>query len=103
MGERPVQGDRGTGEGSGPGSAIVTSEHTRALLDASGPKRVLILARGQVDVVDEDLLRTEEYAGALKVASTDDLAAMAALSSPDKADVDVLASLLQAAVDDLAA
>lgn len=84
-------------------AAVVTPEHVRALLRTSGRERVLIVLKGGVEVVDAASLESPKYAGALHVASSRDLDSMAALSSPDKADPEALASLLQAAVAELGA
>ncbi|MBT2479746.1 hypothetical protein [Streptomyces sp. ISL-94] len=91
------------GTADGPRLTTVTTDHVRALLDSSGEERVLIVIRGQVEVVDVAKLQEPEYSGALHVASSRDLDAMAALSPPHKAHPDVLASVLQAAVNQLGA
>ncbi|GHB51167.1 hypothetical protein GCM10010347_21140 [Streptomyces cirratus] len=94
------------GPGTPPGSpsTTVTPDHVRALLEhAAGEERVLIVIQGRVEVVAAARLRDPAYEGALEVASTQDLDAMSALSPPQKADPEILASVLQAAISRLGA
>ncbi|MFJ6722419.1 hypothetical protein [Streptomyces sp. NPDC091259] len=87
----------------GTGNMTVTPDHVRALLDASNEEKVLICIAGRVEVVGAADLQESRYTGVLRVVSSADLAAMAALGPPQKADPKVLASLLQAALSQLGA
>lgn len=93
----------GPGKPPGSQSTTVTPDHVRALLEHAGEERVLIVIQGRVEVVLTARLQEPAYEGALEVASTRDLDAMSALSPPQKADPEVLASVLQAAVTRLGA
>lgn len=93
----------GPGEPPGSRSTTVTADHVRALLEHADEERVLIVIQGRVEVVAAARLRDPAYEGALEVASTQDLDAMSALSPPQRADPEVLASVLQAAVARLGA
>lgn len=87
------------GEGPGP----VTRHHVRELLEAEGDGSALVVLEGRAEVVSADDLGSDRYAGALEVASGEELTRHAVPGSRSDAELDALAAALNTMVAKLGA
>ena len=87
------------GEGPGP----VTRQHVRELLEARDDGSTLVVLEGRAQVVSADDLRSDRYAGALEVASGEELTRQATPGSHSDGELDALAAALNTMVAKLGA
>jgi hypothetical protein len=79
---------------------IVSPDDITALLGAEDAESVLVLIEGRTQVVPERTLDSEQYAGALRIITRDDLEARLG-AQPSEHDIAEQAATLDTAVSEL--
>ncbi|MFE9676901.1 hypothetical protein ACFYO5_22575 [Streptomyces sp. NPDC006259] len=101
QGDPPAGVEKPAQEGEAPGP--VTRQHVRELLEARDDGPTLVVVEGRAQVVSADDLRSDRYAGALEVASGEELTRRATPSPDSEGELDALAATLNTMVAKLGA
>ncbi|MFC4004694.1 hypothetical protein ACFS2C_24575 [Prauserella oleivorans] len=79
----------------------ITADHVRALLESELSEPNLVVLEGRVSVLDASDLGSQRYAGALVVASREDLHGRLGDREPSERELTELAAGLEAGVSNL--
>ncbi|HZA08595.1 hypothetical protein [Mycobacterium sp.] len=82
---------------------IITADDVRRLLAADEPDAVLVLVQGRTEVVPSGLLDSDEFRGALQVATRDELFDRLGSAEPSERELEEQAAALDTAVSELGA
>ncbi|WP_221352024.1 hypothetical protein [Streptomyces beigongshangae] len=82
---------------------MITPEHVEALLGSDAEEPVLVVVLGAAEVVPRSALGTDQYKGALEVASREDLVGRLGPGAPSRNDLEELSARLDSTVAHLGA